>query len=89
MIWGISFDTVEENRAFAEKFKFPFDLLSDPDRMVGLAYGACDAAGDTHARRISFLIDADGRVHRAYDEVQPAKHAAEVLADVTKLNAGG
>ena len=37
-VLGISFDTVEENRAFAEKFDFPFRLLCDVERSVGMAY---------------------------------------------------
>jgi len=39
-ILGASFDNVEDNRKFAEKFKFPFPLLCDTDRKIGLAYGA-------------------------------------------------
>ena len=82
MILGVSFDTVEENRAFAAKFSFPFHLLSDVDRAVGMAYGACDKPTDGHARRISYLIDSGGRIARAYDAVKPADHPAEVLRDL-------
>ena len=39
-VLGISFDSVEENRAFAEKFDYPFRLLCDTERTVGMAYGA-------------------------------------------------
>ncbi len=31
-ILGASFDTPEENKAFAEKFDFPFPLLCDTKR---------------------------------------------------------
>jgi len=71
---------VEENRAFAEKFDFNFPLLSDTSRTVGLAYGACDDAGAKHAKRVSYLIGPDGRVRKAYPNVDPATHPDEVLA---------
>lgn len=84
-ILGVSFDTVEENAAFAKKFLFPFPLLCDPDRTMGLAYEACDPPGTGNARRISYLIDAEGTIAKAYPKVDPAGHPAEVLRDVQEL----
>jgi peroxiredoxin Q/BCP len=81
-VLGISFDPVEENRAFAEKFDFPFRLLSDVDRAVGLAYGAADAADAPYAKRISYVIDEQGRVALAYPKVKPAEHLDRVLEDL-------
>ena len=82
MILGASFDSPAENKAFREKFDFPFDLLCDESREMGLAYGAADSADAGHAARISYLIDPEGRVHKAYPTVKPAEHPAEVLADL-------
>lgn len=79
---GISFDSVQENRAFAEKFDFPFRLLCDTTREVGLAYGACDSADAGYAKRISYLIGPDGRIAKAYDSVDPGQHPEQVLKDV-------
>lgn len=76
----MSFDTIEENAAFAAKFDFPYPLLCDTERSVGLAYGACDDAGDSHARRISYVINPDGTIAHAFDKVTPKTHPAEVLA---------
>ena len=78
----MSFDTVAENAAFAKKFSFPFPLLCDTTRAVGLAYGACDNTKAGYARRISYLIDEQGKILRAYDAVSPRSHPAEVLADL-------
>ena len=85
MVLGVSFDTVDENRAFAEKFSFPFDLLCDTSRAIGLAYGAADAADAGYARRISFLIDPAGQIVRAYEKVNPQTHVAQVLEDLAAL----
>ncbi len=71
-----------ENAAFAQKFSFPFPLLCDTTRAVGLAYGACDDAKAGYARRISYLIDEQGKILKAYDAVSPRSHPAEVLADL-------
>lgn len=81
-VLGISFDSVAENRAFAEKFSFPFRLLCDTDRKVGLAYGAADAPDAGYAKRISYVIGEDGRILHAYPKVKPAEHLDQVLGDL-------
>ena len=76
---GISFDSVDDNRAFAEKFDFDFPLLCDTSRAIGLAYGACDDKDAGYAKRISYLIGPDGHVLKAYPDVDAARHPDEVL----------
>jgi thioredoxin-dependent peroxiredoxin len=85
VVLGISFDTVDENHAFADKCGFPFKLLCDTSRAVGLAFGAADAADAGYARRISFLIDPAGQIVRAYEKVNPQTHVAQVLEDLSAL----
>ena len=70
---------MEENAAFAKKFDFNFPLLCDTDRAVGLTYGACDSADAQYANRISFLIDGEGKIVKAYPNVDASKHPEEVL----------
>jgi peroxiredoxin Q/BCP len=81
----VSFDTVEENAAFAKKFLFPFPLLCDPDRTMGPAYGACDPPCTGNAKRISYLLDAEGKIVKAYAKVDAQAHPAEVLRDAKEL----
>jgi peroxiredoxin Q/BCP len=81
-VLGASFDSVEKNAAFAEKFGFTFPLLSDTDRKLGLAYGAADDPRATTARRISYLIGPDGKIKKAYPKVNAAAHPEEVLKDL-------
>jgi thioredoxin-dependent peroxiredoxin len=85
VILGASFDPVVANCAFAEKFDFPFKLLSDEDKALGIAYGAAADASAAAPRRISYLIGPDGVVRKAYPKVKPADHPAEVLADLAAL----
>jgi peroxiredoxin Q/BCP len=70
------------NAAFAKKFGFPFPLLCDTTREVGLAYGACDSADAKTAKRITYLIGPDGRILRAYPSVSAGEHPRQVLDDL-------
>jgi len=79
VILGVSFDTVEENRAFAEKFRFPFRLLCDTQREIGIAYGACDTAKDGYARRISYVIGPAGAIAHVFPKVDAKSHPREVF----------
>jgi peroxiredoxin Q/BCP len=73
---------VEKNRSFAEKFDFPFPLLCDTSRSVGLAYGACSDTSARKAKRISYLIGPDGKIVKAYEKVDASTHPEEVLEDL-------
>jgi peroxiredoxin Q/BCP len=75
---------VASNAAFASKNRFPFKLLCDTDRQIGLAYGACSDVKAGYPMRISYLIDEQGRIAIAYPKVNPADHASQVLADAAK-----
>lgn len=78
-ILGVSFDSVEENRRFAEKFDFPFPLLCDTKREIGLAYGAADSPKDEYARRIAYVIDEEGKIAQAHAKVDAANYPAQQL----------
>lgn len=79
-VLGISIDTPADNLLFKDKFAFNFDLLSDEDGSVTLAYGA-DRGDPSKPRsnRITYVIDPDGRVARVYADVKPEGHPREVL----------
>jgi len=86
---GVSFDRPEDNRAFAEKNGFPFRLLSDVDRKVGELYETKrEGEGERHpeyARRLTYLIDPEGRVAKAYRVADIAAHPGQVLDDFRRL----
>ena len=73
MILGASFDSPEENRAFKDKFNFPYDLLCDTGKSMGVAYGAAGDAGASHPARISYLIDPEGKIAKVYGKVVPRR----------------
>ncbi len=75
----MSFDTPEENQAFAEKYGFQYPLLCDTERKVGLAYGACTDAKAGGAARIAVVIGPDGVVKAYYPKVNARAFPTEVL----------
>jgi peroxiredoxin Q/BCP len=81
-VFGISADSVESHKAFAEKYELPFTLLSDPNKEAIKAYGA---DGIIFSKRISYLISPDGKIVKAYAKVDPAHHGAEILKDIQAL----
>ena len=83
MILGASFDTLEENAAFAEKFSFPFKLLCDTSRELGRAYGA-ERDPNKGPKRISYLIGPDQTIVKAYETVNTTEHPGEVFNDITR-----
>jgi len=46
-----------------------------------MAFGACDDPAAGYARRISYLIDEQGKIQKIYPKVKPADHPEEVLRD--------
>ena len=85
VVLGASFDSVEDNKAFAEKFDFPFLLLCDTQRDLGVKYGAATDKHTKTAKRISYLIDPAGKIAKVYAEVSPTTHPAQVLAHLAEL----
>ena len=78
-VLGVSFDSQQENKRFAEKNRFPFPLLCDTDHKIGLAYGAGDSEKDEYARRIAYVIDENGKIAEAHPKVDPASYPQQQL----------
>ncbi len=79
---GISADTVESHKQFADKYSLPFILLADPTKATIAAY---EASGAMFSKRISYLIDPEGTIMKAYADVDPTTHGGEILKDVYAL----
>jgi len=81
VVVGVSFDSTTDNKAFKDKFDFPYDLLSDGDKGASIQFGASDGSPG-NASRVSVLIGPKGEIIRAYEKVTPADHPEQVLADL-------
>jgi len=81
-VFGISADSVESHKSFAEKYHLPFTLLSDTKKETIEAYGA---KGEIFTKRISYLVDGKGMIVKNYPDVDPAHHGADILKDIYAL----
>lgn len=79
-ILGVSLDTPAENKAFAEKFSFPFPLLCDAKREVSTSYHAVKGREDKYAARISYVIDGNGKIVEALEKVDVKSHAKDLCS---------
>jgi len=75
---GVSVDPVEAQRKFHEKCQLPFPLVADADRTIARSYGVLGAFGV--AKRVTFLIGANGTVEEVYQGVLPGPHVRRALA---------
>jgi peroxiredoxin Q/BCP len=80
-VLGASFDPVDANKKFAEKFGFPYPLLSVSKEM-GMQFGAADSKDQATAKRVAYLIGPDGKVKHVWPKATPATFADEVLKDL-------
>jgi peroxiredoxin Q/BCP len=78
---GISGDSDESHRNFAEHHKLPFMLVSDPDGKIAAQFGVPFRLG--YASRQTIVIDSEGKIKKVYRSVDVSKHAQEILGDVS------
>ncbi len=84
VLLGVSADSVKKQKAFKDKYKFPFPLLADETREVINAFGVWGPKkfmGKTYdgIHRTTFIIDEKGVVERVISDVNTKNHAAQIL----------
>jgi peroxiredoxin Q/BCP len=89
-VLGVSPDTPDKLRKFADKYGLDFTLLADPDHETAEAYGTWvekSMYGKKYmgVQRDTFVIDADGKVARVLRKVQPKTHDDVVLGALAEL----
>ncbi len=87
---GVSPDSVEDVRKFADKFDLDFTLLADADHTVADKYGTW-VEKSMYGRkywgnaRSTFIIGPDGKIARAFPKVSPKTHDDTVLKALAEL----
>ncbi|WP_257303258.1 peroxiredoxin [Geothrix campi] len=79
VILGVSADTTQSHKAFAEKFHLPFSILADPDKRIIEAYGVKMPLLGI-AKRTTVLIDRQGIIRKIVRDVRTKDHDQQVLA---------
>jgi peroxiredoxin Q/BCP len=78
VVLGVSTDDNASHTAFADKYKLPFPLLPDTGGVIAKAYGVPIRLG--MVKRVTFIIDRQGKITKVFPDVNPAGHASEILA---------
>ncbi len=89
---GVSPDSVEAVRKFADKFALDFTLLADADHAVAEKYGTWvekSMYGKKYmgVQRATFIIGPGGKIARAFPKVSPKTHDDTVLKALAELAA--
>lgn len=74
---GVSVDSDESHRRFADRHSVTFPLVSDGDRALARAYGATGLLGDLlgRVRRVTYVIDKKGEIAGVFaSEIRASTH---------------
>ena len=83
-IIGISADSQQKQKKFAEKYNLPFSLLADENKEVIKAYGAWGIKklyGKEYEGilRTTYVINEKGKIEKVFEKVKTKDHAAQIL----------
>src|SRR5688572_17261301 len=82
VILGVSTDDQLSHQAFAAKYSLNFPLLVDTEGTICDAYGVPHNGGP---KRVTFLIDTDGRIARVWEKVAVSTHRSDVSEAIAAL----
>jgi peroxiredoxin Q/BCP len=77
VVLGVSADDEADHQAFTSKYGLNFPLLADTNKSIITAY---DVDGGGYAKRVTYVIDGDGKIIHVDASVNTATHASDVLA---------
>ena len=87
VVLGVSADDTQSHKKFASKHELPFRLLADEEMEIindYEAYGEKNLYGKKYKgiKRISYLINPQGKLAKIYKRVNAPKHAEQVSQDI-------
>ncbi len=91
VVLGLSADTEKTHQKFTAKHELNFPLLADVNHEVSDKYGAWQEKSMYGRKywgiaRITYIIDENGKIAKAYEKVKPATHSEEVIAAIKSLD---
>lgn len=75
-VYGVSTDSVKDQKSFHDKNDLNFDLLADEKGLVSEKFGALQDSG--YAGRITFVV-GDGKIVKVFRKVDPEDHLDELM----------
>ncbi|MCX7862616.1 MAG: thioredoxin-dependent thiol peroxidase [Bacteroidales bacterium] len=87
IVVGVSSDSIESHKKFAEKYQLPFSLIADADKTIQQsyeAYGEKKMYGKVVKGTIrkTFIIDENGIIERIIEKVDTKNHAIQILKNI-------
>lgn len=79
VVLGVSMDDEASHQKFKEKYGLPFTLLTDKDGSITKSY---DVDGGGYAKRVTYIIDAEGNITHVDANVNTATHAQDILGNL-------
>lgn len=79
---GISVDSEKSHKKFVDKYNLNFTLVADSAKDISKKYGVL---GVTSAKRVTYIIDKEGKIAHVYPKVTPKEHAVEVFEKLKDL----
>ncbi len=76
IVLGVSADDETSHQAFTNKYNLNFPLLADTDKALIKAF---DVDGGGYAKRVTYVIGADGKIIHVDASVNTTTHANDVL----------
>ncbi|XWK88004.1 MAG: peroxiredoxin [Phormidium sp.] len=77
VVLGVSADDEASHQAFTAKYNLNFPLLADTNQELIKAF---DVDGGGYAKRVSYVIDGDGKIIHVDASVNTSTHAQDILA---------
>ncbi|GAB1539008.1 peroxiredoxin [Scytonema sp. NUACC21] len=77
VVLGVSVDDLASHQAFTQKYNLNFPLLADTDQTLTKAY---DVDGGGYSKRVTYVIDGNGKIIHVDASVNTSTHASDVLA---------
>jgi len=89
VVLGISPDSPQAQKKFAEKYDITFPLLADTEKKVAQEFDVWKEKNMYGKKvmgieRSTFVIGPDGKLKQAFSKVKAEGHAAEVLQSLKK-----
>ncbi|NEO95544.1 MAG: peroxiredoxin, partial [Moorea sp. SIO3G5] len=74
VVLGVSMDDEASHKQFKEKYGLPFTLLADTDGAITKAY---DVDGGGYSKRVTYIINGEGKITHVDETVKTATHAQD------------
>ena len=79
VVLGVSRDDEASHQQFKEKYGLPFTLLADKDGSITKSF---DVDGGGYAKRVTYVIDGEGKITHVDANVNTSTHAQDILSNV-------